>query len=299
MHLFPFFRALGFAALCAVSPAFAAPTKPVEKFVVALKPDKNPEVLRAEKDQLSAYLAAKLGRPVEVIIPLSATVILEGYANGTIDLGYLSATDLVNARTRGVAELLLAGEFPDGRTAYDSYWVVKKDSPHASIADLRGQPVAFASRTSTSGFIVPLLDLQKRGLLGADADPAGFFGAGNVFYGVGYVSAIERVLLGDAEAAAVSYYVLDEDKHLTLEQRGQLRMLQKQGPVPSHVLAVRASLAPADTEALRTALLALNEPAHTGLRDKVFTTKLVPADGAAHVAALAEGIALARKALKQ
>lgn len=280
---------------CAPEPA----PEPATKLVVALKPDKNPEVLRAEKTQLETFLAERLKRPVEVIIPLSGTVILEGFANGTIDLGYLSATDLVNARERGVASLLLAGEFPDGRTAYDSYWVVKKDSPHASIADLRGKPIAFASRTSTSGFIIPLLDLQQRGFLGDDADPAGYFGEGNVFYGVGYVSAIERVLAGEAEAAAVSYYVLDQDKHLSVEQRAGLRILQKQGPVPSHVLAVRASLAPTEADALRSALLALNEPGHAGLRDRLFTTKLVAADGEAHVAALAEGIALAKKALKQ
>lgn len=292
----------GLAALAVVALAASglhAQGRPVNKFVVALKPDKNPEILRAEKGQLEAFLAARLGRPVDVMIPLSATVILEGYANGTIDLGYLSATDLVNARARRVAELLLAGEFADGRTAYDSYWVVRADAPYASIEDLRGRRVAFASRTSTSGFVVPLSDLQRRGLLGADADPSGFFGAGNVFFGVGYVSAIERLLAGEAEAAAVSYYVLDEDKHLAPEQRGRLRMLQKQGPVPSHVLAVRNTLAPADTEALRAALLALNEPGHTALRDRLFTTKLVPADGEAHVASLGEALALARRALRQ
>jgi phosphonate transport system substrate-binding protein len=288
-----------FGASARLAAELPVAAKPVERFVVALKPDKNPEILRAEKAQLDAFLSAQLGRAVETIIPLSATVILEGFASGTIDLGYLSATDLVNARARGVADLLLAGEFPDGRTAYDSYWVVKKDAPYASISDLRGKPVAFASRTSTSGFIVPLLDLQKRGLLGADADPAGFFGAGNVFFGVGYVSAVERVLAGEAEAAAVSYYVLDQDKHLSLEQRAALRVLQKQGPVPSHVLAVRATLAPSDVAALRAALLALNAPEHAALRDKLFTTRLVPSDAAKHVAELAEGIALAKKALKQ
>jgi phosphonate transport system substrate-binding protein len=289
------------AALCLglVAPLRAAEAGGVEKFMVALKPDKDPEVLRAEKGQLEVVLTGQLGRPVEVIIPLSAPVILEGFANGTIDLGYLSATDLVNAQARGVADALLVGEFPDGRTAYDSYWVVRKDAPYASIEELKGRPVAFASRTSTSGFIIPLLDLQRRGLLGEDADPAGFFGAGNVFFGVGYVSAIERLLAGEAEAAAVSYYVLDLDKHLSPEQRAGLRMLQRQGPVPSHVLAVRRGLAEGDRAALRGALLALNEAPHTGLRDKVFTTRLVEADGVAHVASLAEGVALAKKALKQ
>lgn len=284
---------------CAVCAGVWAQPKPVEKFVVALKPDKNPEVLRAEKAQLESYLAGRTGRGVEAIIPLSATVILEGFANGTIDLGYLSATDLVNARSRGVANLLLAGEFADGRAAYDSYWVVKKDAPYGSIEDLRGKPVAFASRTSTSGFVVPLYDLQRLGLLADNADPAGFFGRGNVFFGVGYVSAVERVLAGEAEAAAVSYYVLDEDKHLTAERRAGLRMLQRQGPVPSHVLAVRASLAPADVETLRVALSGLNEAGNTELRDKLFTTKLVAADAEAHTASLAEALALARKALRQ
>ncbi len=297
-------RTATLVAFIAAFPAFtpsasAAEAKPVERFVVALKPDKNPEVLRAEKTQLEAFLAARLGRPVEAIIPLSSTVIIEGFANGTVDLGYLSATDFVNARARGVVDLLLAGQFADGRNAYDSYWVVKKDAPYASIAALRGRPVAFASRTSTSGFVVPLFDLQRRGLLGPDSTPESFFGAGNVYYGVGYVSAVERVLAGEAEAAAVSYYVLDEDKHLSVEKRALLRRLQVQGPVPSHVLAVRKNLAPADVEVLRKALLALNEPDHAALRDKLFTTRLVAADADTHVASLAEALALARKALKQ
>lgn len=278
----------------------ASATAPVSltKVVFALKPDKNPELMQQEKKALEALLSAQLGLPVETIIPLSAGVIIEGLANGTIDLGYLSATDMANARDKRVADVLLAGEFADGRTVYESYWVVKKKAPYGSIADLRGKPVAFASLTSTSGFVVPLLDLQRRGLLDATASPESFFGRGNVFYGVGYVSALERVFAGEAEAAAVSDYVLDLDKHLSPEQRAQLRRLQTQGPVPSHVIVVRATLPRGDVEKLRAALLTLNEPAHSELRDKLFATKLVPVDAEQHLAPLAEGLALARKALR-
>ena len=60
----------------------------------------------------------------------------------------------------------------------------------------------------------------------------GILRSGHVWFGSGYVSAVERVLSGDAEAAAVSYYVLDKDKHLTVEQRQKLRRLAEQGPCP-------------------------------------------------------------------
>jgi phosphonate transport system substrate-binding protein len=267
--------------------------------VLALKPDKNPEALLAEKKALEEFLAARLQRPAKVIIPLSASVIIEGFANGTIDLGYLSATDLARARKLGSARLLLAGEFPDGQTSYRSYWLTLRDKPYASVEDLRGRPVAFASKTSTSGFVVPLWDLRQRGLVSAKGNPEEFFGRGHVFFGVGYVSAVERVFAGEAEAAAVSDYVFEQDKHLSAEQRARLKIVQSQGPVPSHVIAVRASLSAAEVEAVRAALLAFNDTANTALRDRLFTTKLVTITEESHLAALTEALALAERALTQ
>ena len=72
---------------------------------IALKPDKNPDRMVEEKSRLEEHLSARLGLPVEVIVPLSSAVITEGFANGTIDLGYLSSTGAVRARKQGVAEL--------------------------------------------------------------------------------------------------------------------------------------------------------------------------------------------------
>lgn len=285
-------RLLALAAAALLPLAAAA-----NPLVLALKPDKNPEALLEEKKALEEFLAARLARPVKVIIPLSASVIIEGFANGTIDLGYLSATDLARARKLGSARLLLAGEFPNGLTSYRSYWLTLRDKPYASVEQLRGQPVAFASKTSTSGFVVPLWDLRARGLVSERGNPEEFFGRGNVFFGVGYVSAVERVFAGEAEAAAVSDYVFDQDKHLSAEQRARLKVVQAQGPVPSHVIAVRASLPAAELDAVRAALLAFNDEANTALRDRLFTTKLVVTTEEAHLAALTEALALAERAL--
>lgn len=272
----------------------ASPTESgsaTDKIVVALKPDKNPDQMIAEREALSKYLSEKLGKPVEVVIPVSAAVINEGFANGTIDIGYLSGNDLIKATD---AELLLVGEI-NGKTTYKSYWVALKDKPYAKVEDLKGKSIAFASKTSTSGFIIPLWDLRRKNLVSEKADPEEFFGKGNVFYGTGYVSAVERVLSGDAEAAAVSYYVLDETKHLTDDQRARLKKVAEQGDVPTHIIAIRKSLTGADREKIKAALLSMNEGGNAALRDKVFTSKLVEANQEEHLKPLREALSVVQK----
>jgi phosphonate transport system substrate-binding protein len=272
------------SSLLAVTPVDAS----LQKVVIALKPDKNPEQMIQERKTLSDFLSKKLGKPVEVIVPLSASVITEGFANGTVDLGYLSATDMVVAQKRNAGQILLAGEI-DGKNSYQSYWLSLKEKPYNKVEDLKGKPVAFASKTSTSGYLIPIYDLKQKGLL-TKPNAEEFFGAGNLFFGTGYVSAVERVLNGQAEAAAVSYYVLDKDKHLTVEQRAKLKKVTEQGPVPTHVIAIRASVAANDREALRKAVDAMNEPANSTLRDNVFTSKLVPVDTEKHLAPLRDAL---------
>jgi phosphonate transport system substrate-binding protein len=282
-------------AIALTTSALAQEAKLPTKIVVALKPDKNPDAMLEEKKALEKFLTTQLQRPAEIKIPLSSAVILEGLANGTIDLGYLSATDMINARNRGLAEVLLAGEI-EGNPWYQSYWVTLKDKPYTKIADLRGKPIAFSSKTSTSGYVIPLWDLHQQGFVSTNGNAEEFFGKGNVWFGSGYVSAIERVLSGDAEAAAVSYYVLDKDQHLSVEQRAKLKRLAAQGPVPTHVIAVRASLGEPERQALRQALEALNEPAQQALRDRVFTSKLVRVDAEKHLASLRAALRLAQSA---
>ncbi len=260
----------------------------LEKVVVALKPDKNPDQMLEEKRNLSAYLSKKLARDVEVLIPLSSAVIIEGFANGTIDIGYLSSTGAVTAIEKNAADVLLANEI-EGKPYYLSYWIALKDKPYDSVEDLRGQPIAFSSRTSTSGFIIPTWDLYKKGLIASTEQPEDFFGKGNVYYGVGYVSAADRVLEGQAEAAAVSYYVLDKDKHLSAAKRARLKMVASQGPVPTHVIVIRRSIDANDRSLLKDALLALNGE-DPDLRDKVFTTRLIVSDGDKHLKSIREAI---------
>ncbi len=262
-----------------------------DTLVIALKPDKNPDAMLDDQKALIAYLESKLNMRVEVRIPISGAVIEQGLANGTVDLGYLSSTDAYRYGKEGNAEILLAGEI-DGNPFYQSIWLVKKDSEFQSIEDFRGRPIAFSSPTSTSGYLIPVWDLYERGLINQQEGPRGFFGRDNVHYGTGYVSAVQRVFDGVVDAAAVSDYVFLRDKHLSEEERGQLRILQSQGPVPTHTLCVRKDLDPDLREALKQALLDLNEE-QTYLRDRLFTSRLIVVDPQEHIKITKEALEFA------
>ncbi len=252
---------------------------------IALKADKNPEAMLQVKQALEIALRQISGKNVEVIVPTSAAVILEGLGNGTIDIGYISAMEYLQSHRQGGVKGLLVNEVK-GKTYYKSCWIVRADAPYQTVDDLRGKAICFASRTSTSGYIVPMADLVRTGRLRQGGAAEEYFGAGNVYYGTGYVSAIERLLNGQVEAAAVSDYVIDGDKHLTSEQKQKLRVLARQGPVPTHVLAVRADMPEAEQARVKETLLQLNEEPWVELRDRAFTSKWVAVDVEAHIASL-------------
>ncbi|MEE2988122.1 MAG: phosphate/phosphite/phosphonate ABC transporter substrate-binding protein [Verrucomicrobiota bacterium] len=264
----------------------------VKKIIVALEPDKDPDAMLEDRAALESYLSEITGKTVEAIIPMSSAVIYEGLRNGTIDLAYLSATAAAKLIEQDIIDILLA-ELIDGKPFYQSYWITLKDAPYQNVAELKGQPIAFSSRTSTSGFLIPIWDLYTQGLIDLESGPEGFFGEGNVFYGTGYVSAAERVLRGEALAAAVSYYVIDKDKHLSKVQRERLRMLDSQGPVPSHVIVVRKGLSGQDQTALQAALIGMNTEA-SDLRDRIFGAELAPAKAETHLQTTLKALGISR-----
>ena len=226
----------------------------------------------AEKHDLEKYLAGKLNRQVEVIIPTDSATVVESFRNGTLDLGYLSSTDAARNLDQKTASILLV-HLKNGKPHYNSIWLTLKNKPYQSVTELKGKPVAFASRSSTSGFLIPTWDLAKQGFVGADKSLTDYFS--QTVYGTGYVSAVEKVLSGEVEAAAVSDYVFKGDnKYLSDAQKAKLKIVQEQGPVPAHTLCIRGSISPNDRDFLQKALLEMNEE-NPELRDRIFNGELV------------------------
>lgn len=258
-------------AACAPGPS-AAPAAP--KIVIAVQPTSTPETLTADAKELRDYLSQRLGREVEIIFPTTNAGVVEALRFGHAHAAFMSAWPASLAVKHAGAELALAeirevviGQNKVEEPYYFSYWVVRKDSPATKLTDLRGKKAALTSALSTSGYVAPVARMVELGLItsapGREADPKAFFG--EVSLAGGYQQAWEALKSGQVDVSVIAG---DVSEKLYREVLDNTKVIEQQGPVPSHGVVFAKDLSAADRTKLKDALLSLNAPERRPLMRK-------------------------------
>lgn len=119
------------------------------------------QVSVSEKAPLKAYLERKLGRPVELIIPTNYNATVEALGNGSLDFAYLGGLTYIKAHARyGVVPLVQRSS----DLQFRSYFITSANSGIRSLKDLKGKTFAFGDINSTSGHLMPYLELRQAGV---------------------------------------------------------------------------------------------------------------------------------------
>jgi phosphonate transport system substrate-binding protein len=150
--------------LAALALGFQAPNKPIS---VGMIPDAGAtQVSIQEKEPLKNYLASHLGEPVNLVIPTNYNATVEALGNGSLDFAYLGGLTYLKAhRQYGVVPLVQ-------RTSdleFHSLFITGSNTNIHSLADLKGKTFAFGDINSTSGHLMPYLELKQAGI-NADTD---------------------------------------------------------------------------------------------------------------------------------
>ncbi len=231
------------------------------KLVIVVNPLPREEVAE-EARELETYLEDYLDLDVEILFPTSVAAMIEalrfGHAQVAIGMGSLPAAVAlevadVDMPLAEVRRVVIDGQVMENPYYY-SYWIVRNDSPYQSMENLRGARACFPSELSTSGYIFPLYRLVQLGLLDPPADPKQFFG--EVVIGGGYAQCWEALKNGNVDVAVIAG---DVPETLFMEAMRGSRVIESQGPLPSHVVLVSNSLDRGLKERLIEALLSLNE----------------------------------------
>ena len=278
----PWQSRVGGAFLCIAVLVLAVVTSACEEsgddedaLVIAVQPTTTAQELSADAGEIESFLEEELGREVEISFPTNYAGVIEALRFGHADAAFMGAWPAALASQEAEADIALAEirEVSEGDEVveapyYYSYYVVPTDSEFTSLEQLEGMTGAYPSKLSTSGYVAPVARLVELGLIdqpteGEQADPEDFFGEA-VLSG-GYQQGWEALKAGQINVTVIAG---DVPEDLYNEVLDNTRILETQGPVPSHSVVYGKDLSEDDRADLTAALIALGEGENVELMRK-------------------------------
>ena len=226
---------------------------------LAFIPQENPEKLLGDIGAITGWLSDEIGVPVEGFVTIDHAAAVEALRNGDADISFMGALPFVLAEAE-IGAVPLLSEVYRGAPNYTGRIFVRRDSGITTLADLRGRDIAFADPISESGYLYPLAEFEKAGLVEGPGKADDFFG--RIFFAGGYQQAMQAMAEGLVDAAGVSQYA---DLLLTPTQQAEVTWIAQSDAIPSHVVIARPGLDPDVQQRFVAAMMKLNDPANRDL----------------------------------
>lgn len=268
------FRLRTVAAVAAAMSLAACGGKDAGKpIVLGFLPSAQADSVLPNAQALGNFLSEQIGQPVEVIVPSTYEPLIEGFRFNRVDVAFLDGGPAWIAHKRTGAEVILA-EVNKGETFYWAEAFTKKGSGITSIDQLPGKRLAFTSRTGSSGFLMPIGTLVSEGKLPVEGEGLDALEqALQKTYALtidagGYQQALKAVLDGRADVAFGGHDV--PQRFLSEAEQQQIVSFHRFGKIPSHAILVASTMDSATVAKVKTAFLALNDPANLPLLKAIY-----------------------------
>ena len=190
------------AASLLLSTALAVPATAGEitQFNIGLLGGENVQDRLASNECFRAYVEDALGVPVRLFTPADYNGVIQGLIGGSLDLAWLgaSAYAAVYLNDPEAVHPILVKTNLDGTYMYYSVAIAREDSGIRSIEDMEGHSFAFADANSTSGYLIPLVEMPQEGYSMEEGE---FFG--RIAFSGGHEQTIIAVVNGDFDAGVV------------------------------------------------------------------------------------------------
>lgn len=148
------------------------------------------ECLRVRTEEL-------LGVPTKLFAPADYNGVIEGLLGGNLDMAWLGASAYAKIFLTDpeAVEPVLVKVNTDGSIGYYSIGFARVDRGVKTLEDLKGKVFAFGDPNSTSGYLIPKVEIAAAGY---SMDPGKYFG--DVKFTGGHEQTIVAVANGDVDA---------------------------------------------------------------------------------------------------
>eukprot|EP00752_Nemacystus_decipiens_P013230 g11719.t1 len=186
-------------AAVAMSAAVATPAaaQGIEEFRIGILGGENANDRLRSNECVRAKTEDLLGVDTKLFAPADYNGVIEGLLGGTIDLAWLGASGYaaVYLENPDAVEPVLVKINTDGSYGYHSIGFARAESGVTSLEDMEGKVFAFGDPNSTSGYLIPSVEIPE---LGYSMEPGDYFG--DVVFAGGHEQTIVGVYNGDYDA---------------------------------------------------------------------------------------------------
>ncbi len=203
---------------------------------------------------LTKYLSVKTGLTVTFKATPNFGATIEDLGTNTTQIAYLSPAVYIEARDK-YAVIPMVSPLIKGKSAFNLFVVVQKDSPIKKMSDLRGKKFAFGDKKAK---LQPLL-VEGAGIKLDEFASYEFLNH--------YDNIAKALINGDFDAGLIKDTAFEK-----FASQG-LRIMHTLPPLPGLIIAANKDLSPATIAKLKNALLALN---NNSAENKAILTALEP-----------------------
>jgi phosphonate transport system substrate-binding protein len=254
------------AALVATT-ALATPAlaEDIKEFRIGLLGGENAQDRLNNNECLRKYTEETLGVPTKLIAPADYAGVIQGLVGGTLDMACLGASAYAATYLQDpeAVEPVLVKINLDGSYGYHSIGFARKDSAIANLDDMKGKVFGFGDPNSTSGYLIPSIDIPtyKDGIT---MDSGAYFG--EVKFTGGHEQTIVAGNNGDIDGGVTwadgqgewedgyNSGALRRAVDAGLVDMNDLVQIWKSKPIPEGPIVLRKAL-PADVKAKMTAMV--------------------------------------------
>ncbi|WP_285672078.1 phosphonate ABC transporter substrate-binding protein [Paralimibaculum aggregatum] len=169
----------------------------IEEFRIGLLGGENASDRLRSNECLRVAVEEQLGVPTKLFAPADYNGVIEGLLGGSLDLAWLGASAYAKVflTSPDAVEPILVKINVDGSYGYHSIGFTRADSGIENLDDMKGRTFAFGDPNSTSGYLIPSIEIPEQGY---SMKPGEFFG--DVVFAGGHEQTIVGVYNGDYDA---------------------------------------------------------------------------------------------------
>lgn len=170
----------------------------IAEFRIGILGGENAQDRLTSYECLRKYTEEAIGVPVKLFTPADYDGVIQGLVGGSLDMAWLGASAYAKAYLTDpeAVEPVLVKTNLDGSFTYFSIGFARKDSGVTGLADMKGKKFGFGDPNSTSGYLIPSIEIPKE--TGATMDNGVYFG--EVVFTGGHEQTIVAVVNKDVDA---------------------------------------------------------------------------------------------------